>query len=220
DGMSIKVAIHDFLGVSIVIGNDLIVEIGVKCRCIEADDATGCERHFFDEIQVPVPRGFGGKLRLENEFAGTSEGGMIVGKHIGYAVTVTEAQAEHMVLVGRIPLVIDSWRNDAAVDAIVIIPPTEQQLVGFVERNLILYKHTWEACVRGPVDRQIQRISSGGGVVVVIGIPVGESGEQIVFAKHFVPCELPEADILVGQERHIAVYAVLVVSVYTELEKN
>src|SRR5690606_16418466 len=70
------------------------------------------------------------------------------------------------------------------------------------------------------VQAYVVRVRGCRGIVVVIGIAVGESGKQVMAAQYFIPGQLPETDVLVGQECHVAIYTVLVVTVDTELEEH
>src|SRR5690606_22568416 len=58
------------------------------------------------------------------------------------------------------------------------------------------------------------------GIVIVVRIAIGQPRKQVVATYGLVPYQLAEANILVSQKRCVAVYAVLVMAIGTELKQD
>src|SRR5690606_6394043 len=67
--------------------------------------------------------------------------------------------------------------------------------------------------MHGFIGARISVIYSRGGVVIIIGVSVGEPGQQIVSSNLFIPCKLPEKNVLICIEWDIAIYTILMMGV-------
>src|SRR5690606_2501023 len=56
------------------------------------------------------------------------------------------------------------------------------------------------------------------GIIIVIGVAIGKTGQKIMDSRFPVPCKLPKSYFLVGHIGSVPVHTVLVMAVEAELE--
>src|SRR5690606_17433533 len=96
--MPVKIVINDLVCVGIVVSNDLVVEIGVKCSGIQPNKCASCI-YLFHKIKISVPRGFGIEVIDKYHLSCTGKCGMVFSKDIGDPVTISKTQAQYVVFV-------------------------------------------------------------------------------------------------------------------------
>src|SRR5690606_3689063 len=124
--MAVEISVKDFLGISVVIGNNCVVEVRIECSYVKADNSAARQRDLFDEVEVAVPRSFRRQVSFEYDLPRTGKRRVVFREDVSHPITIAEADPKYVVFVGRIPLVIDTRSENASVDGIIIVPSAQQ----------------------------------------------------------------------------------------------
>src|SRR3546814_2952930 len=69
------------------------------------------------------------------------------------------------------------------------------------------------AVCAGACYGRIGRVGRGGGIVVVVGVAIGQAAKYVVVSKRFIPDQLAKSNVLVSQKGHISVRTILFMAI-------
>src|SRR5690554_5511881 len=110
-----QVIIDNQIRVSLIIGDDFIIEIRIKSTYIQPKHGLRTDKELPDVIHIRIVGGLRLQLLRKDHVPCASQRRMVFRKHIRYAVAVPQAKPENTLLIPCIPFVVEPWTQDTAV---------------------------------------------------------------------------------------------------------